>query len=90
MVHHTQLLGGPCRESPGITAVVGRLDLVTWINVPELGQPENAEANRDHNLYSGQGVEEEEEEKCPFFMHELVNYGMEGMSRLCDAVVRPA
>ena len=23
-------------------------------------------------------------------MHELVNYGMEGMSRLCDAVVRSA
>ena len=62
--------------------------------MPELGQSENAEANRDHNLYSGQGVEEEEEEeeeeKWPFFMHELVNYGMEGTSRLCDAVVRSA
>ena len=60
--------------------------------MPELGQSENAEANRDHNLYSGQGVEEEgeEEEKWPFFMHELVNYGMEGMSRLCDAVVPSA
>ena len=65
--------------------------------MPELGQSENAEANRDHNLYSGQGVEEEgeeeeeeDEEKWPFFMHELVNYGMEGMSRLCDAVVRSA
>ena len=33
---------------------------------------------------------EEEEEEWPFFMHELVNYGMEGMSRLCDAVVRPS
>ena len=62
--------------------------------MPELGQLENVETNRDHNLYSGQGLEKEEEEEeeeeekiWPSFMHELVNYGME---RGCHGFVMPS
>ena len=67
--------------------------------MPELSQSENAGANRrDRNLYSGQRgstkrrtrrTRKRRTSEWPFFMHESVNYGMEGGARGCRGSVMP-